>query len=197
MEDEPNPFASPASDLTAPQAGFPDVAAAAPRGNAWRHGALLIVARTVDLPDRCIKCNAPASFRLRRTYYWHHPAIYITIFAGLLIYVILALVLRKSANVGVGLCPPCRDKRQRSIWIGLFVMLASVVMVLVTAMYLSKLSDLFYLVIPVSFLVFLCAALFLNNALYVLTATLIDERVARFERAGPAFLDTLPAWVGR
>ncbi len=77
------------------------------------------------LPDRCVVCNAPAGgYRLRKTFYWHHPAIYLAILAGALIYVILAMVVRKSARVELGLCEAHRARRRNGLilaWSGMAV----------------------------------------------------------------------------
>ena len=75
-----------------------------------RRGSKLIIPAPLPgqpaiLPPPCAKCGAPADGKpVERTYYWHHPAIYLTILAGLLIYVIVALIVRKSMKVRVPLC---------------------------------------------------------------------------------------------
>src|SRR5687767_13019351 len=67
---------------------------------AWRQGDLLVVRKGARLPHACVKCGLPGDGRpLRRTYYWHEPWVYITILAGLLVYVIIALVLRQSGQI--------------------------------------------------------------------------------------------------
>ena len=72
----------------------------------------------IYLPPMCVKCGAPATDKpLVKTFYWHHPALYLTIFAGLLIYVIIAAIVRKSVRVAVPLCPDHVQKR--SLWVHL------------------------------------------------------------------------------
>jgi hypothetical protein len=66
------------------------------------------------LPPLCIKCGAPADGKpVERTIYWHHPAVYLLILAGLLIYAIVAIVVRKSIKVRMPLC--ARHAQRRSI----------------------------------------------------------------------------------
>jgi hypothetical protein len=60
--------------------------------------------RPDDLPDTCMKCGADARHRVTRTFNWVPPWIIVTAFGGLLLYVILATVLRKSYTVAVPLC---------------------------------------------------------------------------------------------
>ena len=71
--------------------------------------------RQALLPNRCIKCNEPAGRTLKRTLSWHHPALYFSIFGGALIYVLLALILRKTAIVEIGLCEDHSAVRRRDI----------------------------------------------------------------------------------
>lgn len=98
-------------------AGFAPVA---PAPAITRNGSRLIIPvpplgqSAVLPPAMCIRCGAPADGKpLTKTYYWHHPALYLAILGGLLIYVILAVVLRKSIKVTVPLC--ARHRQRRSI----------------------------------------------------------------------------------
>jgi hypothetical protein len=66
---------------------------------AWREGDVLVLSKQHHvLPDRCVKCNAPAAgHRWEKRLYWHHPLIYLSLLAGALIYVVIALIARKEA----------------------------------------------------------------------------------------------------
>jgi hypothetical protein len=79
----------------------------------WREGPVLVLLKSASLPDRCVRCGAPSVTRLRRTMGWHHPALGLLILAGCLVYVIVAMVVRKTAVVEVPLC--ARHKSQRTI----------------------------------------------------------------------------------
>jgi len=89
----------------------------APMGvGVWRRLNKLVMSRNAELPDRCVKCNAPAGgIRLTRKLYWHPPAWYLLICAGILIYAIAALIVRKQATIQVGLCQQHFLKRKRDI----------------------------------------------------------------------------------
>jgi hypothetical protein len=68
------------------------------------------------LPPLCVKCGAPADGKtVTKTFYWHSPVIYLTILLGLLIYVIVALVVRKSIKVGVPLCAQHAQRRSIAV----------------------------------------------------------------------------------
>jgi len=102
--------------------------APSPRHNVptiWRSKSVLVMAKRTPLPERCVKCNAPARRTLKRNLRWHHPALYLMIFGGVLLYFILSLVLSKSATVHVGLCETHVATRKRDIIISWFLVLLS------------------------------------------------------------------------
>jgi hypothetical protein len=82
----------------------------------WRQGRTLVMRQDAELPDRCVKCNAPVNgAKLRRNLYWHHPGLYLLIFLNLLIYLIVALFVRKRAKIALGLCEKHRATRVKAI----------------------------------------------------------------------------------
>ena len=96
------PYATPAPLQTAGPA--PD--------SAWRDGKTLVVRKGVVLPDRCIKCNAPADGPFQKqTVSWHSPVLYLLLLAGLLPYAIVVLILNEKGSVGVRLCAHHRQRR--------------------------------------------------------------------------------------
>jgi hypothetical protein len=91
----------------------------------WRDGNRVAVnlkpGGTLCLTARCIKCNAATDGTRgwRKTMCWHPPGFYVLIlFPGLLIYVIVALCIRKKVTVDAGLCPLHRKVRRQRIAIG-------------------------------------------------------------------------------
>lgn len=83
----------------------------------WRSKSVLVMAKRAPLPERCVKCNAPTHRTLKRNLRWHHPALYLVIFGGVLLYFILSLVLSKSATIHVGLCETHAATRKRDMLI--------------------------------------------------------------------------------
>jgi len=75
-----------------------------------REGEKLIVpvppaGQAAPLPPVCVKCGGPAANKpLQKTFYWHHPAIYLIFLLSPLIYVIVALIVRKSIRLAIPLC---------------------------------------------------------------------------------------------
>jgi len=71
--------------------------------------------QAVYLPPFCVKCGQPVQDEpLVKTFSWHSPMIYLFIFLGVLVYVIVALIVRKSVRVGVPLC--AYHKQRRRLW---------------------------------------------------------------------------------
>ncbi|HET6879376.1 MAG TPA: hypothetical protein VFI31_04450 [Pirellulales bacterium] len=107
---EINPYAAP---LTAAPINAQVIE---PTGGIWRDGKQLVMWKGATLPDRCVRCNAPAhGRRLKRTLSWHHPLIFLVILAGVLVYVIVALVVRKTAVVSIGMCDRHYRRRLQSM----------------------------------------------------------------------------------
>jgi hypothetical protein len=94
----------------------------------WREGKYLVVRKDGLMPDACIKCGAKPATYLRKTLSWHHPAIYLTILIGVLIYLIVAMVVRKRAEVKVPVCAQCNARRKRNIAIGWLSFILSLVL---------------------------------------------------------------------
>jgi len=90
----------------------------------WRDGKLLVTFSESDLPPRCVKCNEPvqASGKLRKVY-WHAPWLYVLVFISVPIYVIVALIVRKTAKIPMTLCRRHVVRRRWFIafgWVGFF-----------------------------------------------------------------------------
>ena len=88
-------------------------------GGIYQHRQRLVTPLNSALPARCVKCNAPTQTSpSKRKLQWHHPAVYFSLFGGILIYVIVALIARKTTTVMVSICPEHRTQRRNTILIG-------------------------------------------------------------------------------
>jgi hypothetical protein len=71
--------------------------------------------QAVDLPPLCVRCGAPAIDKpLKKTFYWHHRALYILLLSPI-IYAIVAVIVRKSMKVNVPLCLQHARRRSNAI----------------------------------------------------------------------------------
>lgn len=93
----------------------------------WREKSVLVMNKQAPLPGRCVKCNAPTEITLKRNLRWHHPALYVLVIGGLLLYLILAMVLSKTATIYVGLCETHVAARKRDMLIAWVLVLLSFV----------------------------------------------------------------------
>jgi len=74
MDDE-NPYAAPKAEVLVKDRQLHS------SGDAWRHGKMLEVRKGAELPDRCLKCAAPArGHRFSRSLSWHKPIWFLTFF---------------------------------------------------------------------------------------------------------------------
>ncbi len=96
MSNEVNPYAAPVLESGPNTPSVPNPNAA---HGLWREGNRLVTHIGAQLPDICVKTGEPTKERLFRKMQWHHPAIAIAILGGLLLYVILAVILTKRAQV--------------------------------------------------------------------------------------------------
>lgn len=92
--------------------------------------------QTAMLPPLCVKCGAPANGKpVVKTFYWHHPALYLMILAGLLIYVIVAMIVRKSMKDSVPLCAHHAKRRSTAVTLAWVLPLVGLVDVFVLPRY--------------------------------------------------------------
>jgi hypothetical protein len=121
-------------------------------------------------------------------FYWHHPALYLVVLPGLLLYPIVALFFRRRTPVTLGLCARHLQRRRAS------VALAFAGAVLgVGAIAIGVQSDL----LPLTFagVAVLLASLIAGIlGARLLVVTRIGENYTRFRGAGTDFLATLPAF---
>jgi hypothetical protein len=81
--------------------------------------------KTARLPDYCVKCGVAANgSHLTRKLSWHHPALYLLILAGLLIYAIVALIVRKSARIDISMCQDHIRKHRTVVAVGWLIFVA-------------------------------------------------------------------------
>jgi len=158
-------------------------------GNVWRHKKDVVTLDGTELPCRCLKCNGPTSSApLKRKVSWHPPAFYLIILFALLIYIIVALIVRKQATVSVHLCDLHRKRRSvliGSCWGAALVGVALIFSALTSSSGAAGLVGVLLLIGAG-----IVGAIFGN----LVKPSKIDGTTLRFRGAGAAFLDSLPEW---
>lgn len=194
MHDDANPFAAPqaagADTLGAQSAGYGQV------GNGpWRDGDLLVVNARTALPERCVRCNEPSEGRpLRRQLAWHPAWVFLLVLVSPVIYIIVALIVRKTMTVHAGLCGRHRSTRRRALAVAWLVGLAGVAVLVAAFTVFDE---------PVVALGILGGfALIIGGAgigIYyggVLSPKRIDSQYAWARGACRDYLEPLPEWPG-
>jgi hypothetical protein len=74
-----------------------------------------------DVPDLCMQCGAPAEVHREKTFSWYPPWVFVLLLAGLLPFIIVALVLTKKKRVPV---PLCRAHRNHWAWRNAVILLS-------------------------------------------------------------------------
>lgn len=180
MSDPLNPYAPPKASLD-PQS--PE--------SLWRDGKVLVVRPDSPLPARCVKCNAPAHLPLkRRKMYWHPAWVYLLLFLSPLIYIIVALIVRKCATLSPGLC----DAHRRRHWLGIALGWGGSLLALLL-MFLGATYEYCSMAV-IGMILFLGAIVAGIILARVLQPERIDKDYIRLRGCGQAFLDTLPPFYG-
>lgn len=157
-------------------------------GDCWRDGRQLVVRPGCTLPERCIKCNEPAQQLKGRSFYWHHPGLYVVALLNLVIYAVVAAIVRKRTRVTVGLCARHQTRRRASLAVSAAGTLIGLAMLFVAFANESvALGSVGSVVTLASLVVGIVGS-------RVLVVTRIGENYTRFDGAAPEFLETLPSF---
>ena len=160
-----------------------------PSGGIWRDKKTLVMAKEAALPDRCVKCNAPANgLRLKRKFSWHHPILYLFVFGAALLYVIIAAVLSKRATVYLGLCQEHFQRRRKHLAIGWLLLLLG----LVTPIPAIAYDYLIFALLGV--IVFIFGVVWLVVVSRVVSVKRIDDRLVWLNGFNSNYLSQLPPW---
>ncbi len=155
----------------------------------WQDGSMLVTTKDIVLPDYCVKCNAPANgYRLKRSLSWHHPAYYLLIFVGWLAYLIVALIVRKSARVHVGLCERHLNHRRIAIFVSLGLLVLGIVFIVLAIGNESGGAAL------LGMAMLLAAALYGGFGARMIYASRIDERFVWIKGVSREYLAQFPQW---
>jgi hypothetical protein len=184
--DERNPYAPSRASL-AGAAATP----AAGSGGAWRDGNVLVLSPDASLPHRCVKCNEPAEEPTKsRKVYWHSSWIYLLFLVNILIYAIVALIVRRKAVIAPGLCAAHKTRRRIGMGIAWALLLAGFALI-GFGMKGKNPGAVFG-----GFLVILLAVIVSTTVTRILRANRIDARYVRLKGCGTAFLDSMPPFAG-
>jgi len=178
--DESNPYApSEAMELDDRRESEPETVA-------WRDGELLIVRNGAFLPNRCLQCNEPAAgFRLHQTVMRAHPAVYILVLLGGLLFFLFA----KTGQLSFAICHLHRRKRMLATLKGWLIGLAGVAFIASAAFLPDNLVGIL-VIVGVGLIV--AGGIVGAFASRVLFPARIDKHFIWLTKVSPAFLATFP-----
>jgi hypothetical protein len=155
----------------------------------WRDDKTLIMRKDALLPPRCLKCNEPTKLQLKRNLSWHPQLVYLVVLLNLIIYVIIALIVRKTAKVAYPLCAAHLSRRRKAIAIGWLVSLLGIATMIVGGAAMSDNPAPAF----VAGAVLLLGGIF-GGVLGAQTVQLkkIDKLFVYLGKVDPAYLDALP-----
>ncbi|HET7539632.1 MAG TPA: hypothetical protein VFK05_07165 [Polyangiaceae bacterium] len=181
MSTPQNPYAAPSSEMD-----YDRRALGGAEHGIYREGLFLVVpAHGASLPARCVVCNKPAHTRLQRKLYWHPSGYYVLILISALIYVIVAVIVRKRAHIELGLCEQHAARRRLGLWLGwLGTLSCPVGLFLGISAHIN--STLLVILFVLGLVAFPITGILLTR---VVSAHRIDERYA-WLRVGRPFLDS-------
>jgi hypothetical protein len=155
----------------------------------WRSGANIVMGHTSALPDRCVKCNTNVNEKMKRTLYWHPPLVFALVLFNLIIYAVVAVIVRKKAVIHVGLCPEHRHSRKIAIAVSWGLVLLSF-----AALFIGITND--WMWVALSFPIILIGALIYGSIkTRILAPKKIDKDFVWVKGACPEYLAALPEWT--
>jgi len=169
-------------------------------GGLYRKGKQLVMHKRANLPDRCVKSNQPAGgLRLRRKLSWFHPLIYLSLFLGLLIFVILAIVLQKRATIYMGLSQEWFCKRRRALLIGWMTALLGLAVLVGSIVIISNSNNYNWTGwgIPLGIVAILGGGIYGSAASQMVSPVRITDDYVWLKGVHPDYLADLPPWPNR
>lgn len=135
----------------------------------------------------CIKCGAAATTPWRKKFYWHNPALYFLVLLNLLIYAIVAMIVRKQMELNVPLCDSHHADRKRYKLIATLMLVLCIPFGVALGVYVSEAMGWI-----TGILMFLVSVVFYSLMGLGFAPRKIDEFGGIFRGACAAFLDQLP-----
>jgi hypothetical protein len=165
---------------------------AQPPQTVYRDGDKLEVPRGASLPPYCVKCGMPsAGDPIPKTFFWHHPMLFLLVLFNLLIYAIVAMIVRKRFDLAVPLCEAHKASRKTTTWVGLLLLVAGIPGALIIGSLFGG-DDGIAWALLLSIVLLVAGLLVLAMGRRMLIPKRIEPTRAIFAGAGDIFLNMLP-----
>jgi hypothetical protein len=101
-------------------------------------GSILVVPRDSTLPARCVACgNIPTEPWVKITFSWHHPGYYCFLVSPI-IYVVVALIVRRRIKLSVPLCKAHKSIRTKRLWIATILLVGCIPLPTIFGVYVGN-----------------------------------------------------------
>ncbi len=161
-------------------------------GSIYRSGNQLEVSQGAVLPPYCVKCGQPSEGEpIARVFQWHPQWVYVTVLVSPIIYLIIALIVRKKINLDVPLCADHKSQRTKNLWIGLLLLLGCIPAGIVLGGTVGGDAGMGAGIL-VGTAAFIAGVIFLGPGRAMLSPRFIDNTRATFRGAGEVFLNMIP-----
>jgi predicted RNA-binding Zn-ribbon protein involved in translation (DUF1610 family) len=161
----------------------------------WREGNRMVLSKGAQLPFVCVKTNVPADDWLRRKLYWHRSWIYLLVLISLWLYVIVALIVRRKADIQVGLCR-AQVVRRRWVIAGAWLSVVGGIILCIFGIANSRPNNSSWAFAVLGLVVVLAGALYGAIQSRIVAAVRITEDYAWIKGVNPEFLASLPPFPG-
>jgi hypothetical protein len=194
-----NPFADAQNPYAAPQMGGymqpPQQPGNVPAfAGLWRQGDVMVMHKNAPLPDICLKSNRPATRRLKRSLSWHHPAVFLAILVHIILYVIIALIIRKTATIYIALTDEWFAIRRRRMTISLSLVGVSLVLFAAGCVLAANEVDWGVIFLPLSIVLGLGATIYGLVACRLVWPKRMTDEYIWLKGVNPDFLSRLEIW---
>jgi hypothetical protein len=189
-----NPYAPPRSDVQAVvETPVGQVyGGAGETAGVWRAGDILVMQKGASLPVRCLLCNQPAAVQLPKKMHWHHPALYVLLFlGGPVIYLIVAMVTRKTANMVLPLCAAHVEKKKKMTVTASLLALSGLALSLGSCAF-DEQGNVFPFMILLGFLLMIIGGLVSISVTNMIIPKKIDDYYVWLKKISTSYLATLP-----
>ena len=153
----------------------------------WRDGSLLVMTKETILPNRCVKCNAPAMKLLKRTVEWYPRYVILVFILIRIVGLILYFCTRKRVTVHIGLCEDHINKRRFGVLAGCVVLLVGFIS------FFGALGNENFGIVFLGLLLILAGMIVMVTVWRTVTAKKIEEPYVWVKGVHRDFLDTLPS----
>ncbi len=161
----------------------------------FRQGKRVVMSRTTALPRRCVKTNEPTELSLTRQLSWHTPLAYLGLLLGVLPYVIVALMMRKTHRLRVPLTAQRIRRRRWEIALG-WLLIVIGIYVIFSGIDAGDRGNGGALIAG-GLVAILSGIIWINVAASPVTATRIDDDYLWLKGFHPAYVAELPEFPGK